>query len=76
MQPIYLLDDSLELEIFFSSEDCDLEDNICLRVMESCPEDEKIFKHDETHLFLTRKQARALADALLNAARSSEEKSL
>ncbi|MPM52266.1 hypothetical protein SDC9_99023 [bioreactor metagenome] len=76
MQPIYLLDDSLELEIFFSSEDCDLEDNICLRVMESCPEDEKIFKHDESHLFLTRKQARALADALLNAARSSEEKSL
>ncbi len=76
MQPIYLLDDSLEIEVFFSSEDRDLEDNICLRVMESCPEDEKIFKHDETHLFITRRQARALADALLNAARYSEEKSL
>lgn len=76
MQPIYLLDDTLELEVFFSSEDCDLEDNICLRIVESCPEDEKIFKHDESHLYLTRKQARALADALLTATRYSEEKSL
>lgn len=76
MQPVYLLDDSLEIEVFFSSEDCDLEDNICLKVAESCPEDEKIFKHDESHLYLTRRQARALAEVLLEAARRSEEKSL
>lgn len=76
MQPVHLLDDSLQIEVFFSSEDCDLEDNICMKVVESCPEDEKIFKHDESHLFLTRKQARALADALLTATRCSEENSL
>ncbi len=76
MQPIYLLDDSLQVEVFYSCEDCDLEDNICLKVIESCPEDEKIFKHDESHLFLTRKQARAFAEALLEATRKSEENSV
>lgn len=72
MHPLYLLDESLQIEVYFSTEDCDLEDNICLKVIESCPEDEKIFKHDESHLFLTREQARTLADALLSAAEKSE----
>jgi hypothetical protein len=76
MQPIYLLDDSLQVEVFYSCEDCDLEDNICLKITESCPEEEKVFKHDESHLYLTRKQARAFAEALLAATRSSEEKSV
>jgi hypothetical protein len=72
MHPLYLLDESLQIEVYFSTEDCDLEDNICLKVIESCPEDEKIFKHDESHLFLTREQARTLADALITAAEKSE----
>ena len=50
MQPVYLLDDSLYVEVFFSEEDCDLEDNICLRVIESCKEEERIFRHDESQL--------------------------
>lgn len=72
MKPILLLDESLEVEVFYSSEDSDLEDNICLKVTESCEEDEKIFRHDESHMFLTRAQARDLAEALLKAAELSE----
>lgn len=67
MKPIYLLDDSLAVEIFFSEEDKDLEDNICLKVSESCKEEEKVFIHDESYLFLTPQQARQLAQALLAA---------
>ena len=67
MSPIHLLDDSLEVEVFFSKEDCDLEDNICLKISESCQEEEKIFKHDESYLYLTQQQTRDLADALLAA---------
>jgi hypothetical protein len=69
---IRLLDDTLEVTVGFSCEDADLEDNICIVVNESCPEDEKIFKHEESHIFLTRKQAQKLADALSAAARESE----
>jgi hypothetical protein len=72
MNPVYLLDDSLQVEAFFSPEDGDLTDNICLKVVESCKEDEKIFIHDESDLFLTAQQARDLAEALLAAVRESE----
>ncbi len=73
MKPVYLLDDSLAVEIFFSSEDSDLEDNICAKVVESCKDEEKIFIHDESDMFLTRRQAHDLADALLEAIKKSEE---
>lgn len=76
MKPILLLDDSLKIEIFFSKEDNDLEDNICAVIEECCPEDEKIFKHEESHIYLTRKQARELAAALSNAVQESEEQSI
>jgi len=76
MKPIYLLDDSLAVEVFFSTEDCDLEDNICLKIVESCREEEKIFIHDESDLFLTRQQARDLANTLLEAIKKSEEPGL
>jgi hypothetical protein len=71
MHPIYLLDDSLSIEISYCAEDADLEDNICVKVTESCPEEVKVFKHDESHLYLTQQQAVALANALLNAVRQS-----
>jgi hypothetical protein len=74
MKPIYLLDDSLQVDVFFSPEDGDLTDNICLRVIESCTDGEKIFIHDESDLFLTPQQARDLAEALLAAVKESEEK--
>ncbi len=71
MKPILLLDESLEVEIFFESADCGYEDNICLKITESCPEDEKLFMHDESHLYLTPEQAQSLVDALSQAVRLS-----
>ena len=66
MKPIILLDESLQVEIFYESDDCGYEDNICL-------EDEKIFLHDESHLYLTPKQAQDLAEALLEAVKASKK---
>jgi hypothetical protein len=74
-KPILLLDDSIQIEISFSREDSDLEDNICLVICESCPDDEKVFKHEESHLFITRQQAYDLIVALTDALQESEEKS-
>lgn len=67
MHPILLLDDSLQVEIQYECADSDLEDNICVRITESCPDEEKIFRHDESNLFLTNDQASSLANALLKA---------
>jgi len=71
MQPILLLDDSLQVEINYECADADLEDNICVRITESCPDAEKVFRHDESNLFLTNDQASALANALLKAVEDS-----
>ncbi len=73
-KPIYLLDDSISVEVFFESNDCDLEDNICVKIIESCPEEEKILKHDESHLYLTPLQAHDLAAALQAAVDKSLKK--
>ena len=73
MKPIILLDESLQVEIFYESDDCGYEDNICLKVIESCLEDEKIFLHDESHLYLTPKQAQDLAEALIEAVNTSKK---
>jgi hypothetical protein len=34
---IHLLDGTLEVDIFYECEDHDLDDNICISVVESCP---------------------------------------
>jgi hypothetical protein len=70
---IKLLDDSLEVNILFDLTDCEFNDNVCIQVIEDCPDDEKVFRGDETNLYLTAKQARQLASALLHAAEESEE---
>jgi hypothetical protein len=70
---ITLLDDSLNVEIFFEVNDCEFSDNICISILENCPDDEKVFRGDETNLYLTCPQARQLADALLQAAQESED---
>ncbi|MCX6055245.1 MAG: hypothetical protein NTZ74_10095 [Chloroflexi bacterium] len=67
MKPILLLDESLQVEIFFESDDCGYEDNICFKIIESCPEEEKVFRHEENHLYLTPTQAQALVVALQKA---------
>ena len=64
MKPILLLDESLQVEVFFESDDSGYEDNICLKITESCPDQEKLFVHDESHVYLTPHQAQALVDAL------------
>jgi hypothetical protein len=45
-----LLDDSLRVNVYYEESDSDFEDNICICILEDCPEDEKIFKADEVNL--------------------------
>ncbi len=73
MEPVYLLDDSLEVEIFFDKSDCGYKDNICVKITESCKEEEKIFRHDENNLYLTADQAEALTAALTKAINDSRQ---
>lgn len=68
---LHLLDDSLQVHIFFEEPDCDFTDNICVSFLEDCPAEEKIFIHDETNIFLTPDQAEAFANLLIAAAANS-----
>jgi hypothetical protein len=68
---IYLLDDSLKVDVFFDPEDCEFNDNICVRFTEECPEEEKLFWAGETNIYLTPQQARQLAKVLNEAAEAS-----
>jgi len=70
---ISLLDKSLKVDVFFELSDCEFNDNVCMRIIEDCQDDEKVFRADETNLYLTTRQARRLASALLHAAEESEE---
>jgi hypothetical protein len=69
---INLLEGSLQIDIFYDCEDQDLEDNICVRVVESCPPVEKVMRAGETYLYLTPDQARELGQLLLDASDFSE----
>ena len=71
--PIYLLDESLKVAIFYEANDCEFEDNICIQISEDCPEDEKVFIADESNLYLSIEQARQLLEALQTAIKDSEE---
>ena len=68
---ISLLDNSLKVKIYYDEGDCTYEDNICVSVFEECPADEKIFRADETNLYLTPKQAIQLIQALTAATSES-----
>ena len=70
---ISLLDGTLKVDIFFEMKDCEYGDNVCLSIVEKCPDDEKVFRGDETNLYLTPQQARRLASAFLQAAMESEK---
>ncbi len=70
---ISLIDGTLKVNVYFEQIDCDYGDNVCLSIVEKCPDDEKVFRGDETNLYLTVKQARKLASALVNAAEDSEK---
>jgi hypothetical protein len=68
-----LLDESLRVQVFFEEPDCNYRDNICISFLEVCPQDEKLFIHDETNIFLTPEQAESFARVLLEAANTSRE---
>ena len=70
---IELLDGTLQIEIFYDSEDQDLEDNICVSVVERCPPAERLLRSGQTNIFLTSEQARDLGRALIAAADRSED---
>ena len=74
--PIVLLDDSLVVDICYDQFDRSYDDNVCISFVEYCPADEKIFRMDETHIYLKPEQARLLAQALLKAAADSDRNSL
>ena len=62
---IFLLDNTLQIDIFYDCDNHDLEDNICVAIIERCPPQERLLRAGETHIFLTADQARQLAEALL-----------
>lgn len=70
---VLLLDDTLSIEIYYECDDCDWEDNITVRLREDCPPEERLLRVEETNIFLTRAQALALAEALLEAVAASRE---
>ncbi len=67
-----LLDDTLNVDIFYEETDREYCDNICIRFWESCPQEEKLFVADETNLYITPEQARKLAAMLLDAVQHSQ----
>jgi hypothetical protein len=72
--PIYLVDDTLKIEVFYEPSDRQFEDDICLCIEESCPPEEKLFRADEVHIYLTPRQARQLGLALVQAAKMSSDR--
>lgn len=68
---IHLLEGTLEVDIFYECEDQDLDDNVCIKIVESCPPEERLLRAGSTHIFLTAAQARELGEMLLAAASHS-----
>lgn len=66
------LDDTLNVEVFYEKTDSDFCDNVCIRFWESCPDEERLFVHDETNIYITPAQARSLAHLLLEQAEKSD----
>lgn len=68
----HLLDGTLQIDIFYESEYQDLEDNICVSIIERCPPDERLLRAGETYIYLTPEEARELGQTLLAAANHSK----
>ena len=64
---IILFDGGLEVKIYYDAPDREFDDNICIQLIEDCPEDEKVLKFDETNLYITPDQACLLILALQRA---------
>ncbi len=68
---VYLLDKSLKVDICYEDNDLDYDDNIRICIVEECPDEEKIFIHDETNIYLLPDEANQLARLLDAAAQAS-----
>ena len=64
---VSLLDNSLKVGIYFEESDRDFDDDICISFSEDCPPEEKLFRADETHIYVTPDQACLLLLALQRA---------
>lgn len=71
---ISLLDGSLKMDVYYDCKDSQFEDHICLKMVEECPEEEKILYAGETNIYLTPEQARQIAEALMKAVNQSGKK--
>lgn len=69
---IHLLENTLKVNIYYDEKDCAYDDNICVSIVEDCPEEEKIFRANETNLYLTPEQAMQLMQALKTATSESK----
>ena len=72
---IELLNGSLKIEVFFDKHDREYDDNVCLCIKESGPEEEKVLYAGETNLYIKPDEARQLANMLLEAANKSSHAS-
>lgn len=72
---IELLNGTLKIEVFYDRADKEYEDNICVCLQESGPEDEKILYAGETNIFINADEARKLANMLIEAADRSSHAS-
>ena len=72
--PIYILDESVKIEVYFEENDHEFEDNVCISFHENCPEEERIYRANLSHIYISVKQARQFAHALILAAQESEGK--
>jgi len=68
---VFILDNSIKIEVYFDRLDCEFDDNICMCLVEDCPQEEKVLKADETNIYLTAEQALNLGNALIDAATES-----
>ena len=64
---VKILDDTIVFEAFVDHEDAGFEDDVGLRFTETCPEEEKVFYGGENNLYVTREQARKIANEILKA---------
>ncbi len=71
---IIQVDENISLEVYFDPADREegFDDEIRFRILETGPEEVRIFAADETSFLLTRKQAEQLALALQNAIADSK----
>ncbi len=68
---ITLLNGCMQLDVFYETEDQPFSDNICVRIRETCPEEERLMRAEESNIFITPQDACSVANALLKAARRS-----